>query len=105
MENPLNLLMNPKSIATIGAGNNIMKMGTLHALSIVKTGYNGKFTFNLAAQHKDNLYFGINLNSHFINYDKYTAFYEDNSNDSALVNNVFFENRLSTNGYRVYLRR
>ena len=43
MENPLNLLMNPKSIATIGAGNNIMKMGTLHALSIVKTGYNGKF--------------------------------------------------------------
>lgn len=42
-ENPLQLLMNPRSIATIGAGNNPMKMGTLHALSILKDGFTGKF--------------------------------------------------------------
>lgn len=43
MENPLHLLMNPKSVATVGAGNNPAKMGTLQALSIVKDGYQGKF--------------------------------------------------------------
>ncbi|MDW7652121.1 MAG: acetate--CoA ligase family protein [Bacillota bacterium] len=41
--NPLNQLMNPKSIATVGAGNNPSKMGTLHALSILKGGFQGKF--------------------------------------------------------------
>jgi len=41
--NPLHQLMNPRSIATVGAGNNPMKMGTLQALSIIKDGYNGKF--------------------------------------------------------------
>ena len=35
--------MNPKSVATVGAGNNPMKMGTLQALSIIKDGYQGKF--------------------------------------------------------------
>jgi len=42
-ENPLNSLMNPRSIATVGAGNNPTKMGTIQALSIVKDGYRGKF--------------------------------------------------------------
>jgi acyl-CoA synthetase (NDP forming) len=42
-ENPLDFLMNPRSIATVGAGNNPTKMGTIQALSIVKDGYRGKF--------------------------------------------------------------
>ena len=42
-DNPLHLLMNPKSIAVVGAGNNPMKMGTMQALSIIKDGYRGKF--------------------------------------------------------------
>jgi len=42
-ENPLNFLMNPRSIATVGAGNNPTKMGTIQALSIIKDGYRGKF--------------------------------------------------------------
>ncbi|MBN2078495.1 MAG: acetate--CoA ligase family protein, partial [Spirochaetes bacterium] len=42
MKNPLHHLMNPASIAIAGAGNNFMKMGTMHALSIVKDGYTGK---------------------------------------------------------------
>ena len=40
--NPLSRLMNPASIATFGAGNNYMKMGTMQALSIVKDGYAGE---------------------------------------------------------------
>jgi acetyltransferase len=42
-ENPLKLLMNPKSVAVVGASNDPMKMGTIQALSIVKDGYNGAF--------------------------------------------------------------
>ncbi|RPI97793.1 MAG: CoA-binding protein, partial [Spirochaetales bacterium] len=41
--NPLHRLMNPASIATIGAGNNFLKMGTMHALSITMDGYAGRF--------------------------------------------------------------
>lgn len=41
-ENPLHLLMNPRSIAVAGAGNNFMKMGTLNALSIVKDSFPGR---------------------------------------------------------------
>jgi acetate---CoA ligase (ADP-forming) len=36
-------LMTPKSIAIVGASNNPMKMGTMHALSILKDGFAGKF--------------------------------------------------------------
>ena len=36
-------LMNPKSVAIVGASNNPMKMGTMHALSILKDGFQGKF--------------------------------------------------------------
>ncbi|MBU2234200.1 MAG: acetate--CoA ligase family protein [Proteobacteria bacterium] len=42
-ENPLHLLLHPRSIAVAGAGNNPAKMGTLQALSILKDGYQGKF--------------------------------------------------------------
>ncbi|MBN1365594.1 MAG: acetate--CoA ligase family protein [Syntrophaceae bacterium] len=41
-ENPLHLLMNPKSIAVVGANNIPTKMGTIQALSILKDGYQGK---------------------------------------------------------------
>lgn len=42
-ENPLHLLLNPRSIATAGASNNPMKMGTLQALSILKDGWQGTY--------------------------------------------------------------
>ncbi len=42
-ENPLNLLMSPKSIAVVGASNDSSKMGTIQALNIITNGYKGKF--------------------------------------------------------------
>ncbi len=42
-DNPLHLLLHPRSIATAGASNNPMKMGTLQALSILKDGWQGTF--------------------------------------------------------------
>jgi acetyltransferase len=41
-KNPLYQLMNPTSVAIVGAGNNPSKMGTLHGQSIVKGGFQGK---------------------------------------------------------------
>ena len=61
-------------------------------------GYNGKINFNAATQYKDNLFLGLNLNSHFINYDRSTLLFEDNSNLGSIINNIEFENTLSTFG-------
>jgi len=62
------------------------------------TGYNGKITFNAAVQYEDNLYLGLNLNSHLINYDRTTLLYETNSNSGSLINEIEFDNTLSTRG-------
>jgi hypothetical protein len=62
------------------------------------TGYNGKFTFNAATQYGDKLYLGLNLNTHFINYERYTFLEESNSNEGSLVTNVGFQNNLLTIG-------
>ena len=62
------------------------------------TGYNGKLSANLSLQYQDNIYLGINLNSHFINYDRSTFLFEENSNIGSLVSEVGFENNLSTIG-------
>jgi len=42
-ENPLKLLMNPRSIAWVGASNNPEKMGSIQVLNFLKTGYKGRF--------------------------------------------------------------
>ena len=62
------------------------------------TGYNGKVAFNFGAQYDDNLYLGINLNSHFLNYERSTFLYEQNNNAGSIVNQVGFENTITTNG-------
>ena len=69
-----------------------------HNYSYASTGYNGKISFNMAAQYEDNLYLGLNLNSHFIDYRRSTLLFEDNSNAGSLVNSIDFENTLSTRG-------
>ncbi|GAA3653504.1 outer membrane protein transport protein [Flavivirga jejuensis] len=69
-----------------------------HDYSYFASGYNGKVTFNIAAQHEDNLYLGLNLNSHFIDYQRSTLLFEDNSNAGSIVNSIEFEDNLSTRG-------
>tara|TARA_R110000868_G_scaffold82992_2_gene234387 strand:+ start:2675 stop:4189 length:1515 start_codon:yes stop_codon:yes gene_type:complete len=62
------------------------------------SGYNGKITFNAAFQYDENLYLGVNLNSHLINFDRFTRLLESNSNSASLINQINFENTLSTTG-------
>lgn len=75
--------------------------------SFTSKGFNGKASFNAAAQYKDFLSIGINLNAHFIDYRQSTAFYEENdfqnTNTDYLVNRLAFYNDLYTygNGFSV----
>ncbi len=62
------------------------------------TGLNGKFSFNFATQYEDFLYLGLNLNSHFINYDRVTIMSELNNNSGSITNEIYFEDRLNTLG-------
>ncbi len=62
------------------------------------TGLNGKFSLNVGAQINQNMYIGINLNSHFINFDRVTDFFEGNNNTGSNVNEIIFTNKLSTIG-------
>lgn len=64
----------------------------------ISTGLNGKLTVNVGAQFMDDLYMGININSHFINYERTTIFHEENDNAGSEINQVHYENSLSTLG-------
>ena len=64
----------------------------------VTRGYNGKVTFNAAVQYKDNLFLGLNLNSHLLRYDRSTQLFEDNTNVGSFINNIDFQNTLATFG-------
>jgi hypothetical protein len=77
--------------ANVNSGN------FFHDYLYTSTGYNGKISFNMAAQYEDNLYLGVNLNSHFINYNHTSSLLEDNSNGN-LITEIDFDNTLSTTG-------
>lgn len=64
----------------------------------VATGLNGKLSFNAATQFKDFLYLGLNLNTHFVNYENSTELSEFNSNSGSETTEVYFGNNLNTNG-------
>ncbi|MDT0556984.1 OmpP1/FadL family transporter [Patiriisocius hiemis] len=66
--------------------------------ALLSNGYNGKFSFNVATQYEDNLYFGINLNSHYFEYNESTFFEERNSNAGSTINQIGFQNNLATTG-------
>ena len=62
-------------------------------------GYNGKLTFNASGQYKDKFYFGVNINTHFIDYKQSTSFYEENTNNLfSGVQRLRFDNELNTFG-------
>ncbi|MFD0860644.1 OmpP1/FadL family transporter [Sungkyunkwania multivorans] len=68
--------------------------------SYATSDYNRKFTFNLAAQYKENLYLGLNLNSHVVDYRRSTFISEigfDRVNDFS-VTEIEFANELYTYG-------
>ncbi|WP_309641838.1 outer membrane protein transport protein [Flavobacterium sp.] len=63
-------------------------------------GYNGKVALNLATQYKDKFFFGLNLNTHFTDFEKKTLFYEENDNSQTpdAIKNILFGNYQHTYG-------
>ncbi|SHG95689.1 Outer membrane protein transport protein (OMPP1/FadL/TodX) [Flavobacterium fluvii] len=69
--------------------------------SVYSNGYNGKLSFNMATSFKDQIYIGINLNSHFTDFYRSSTFYERNGNPTNLdftVKSIAFDNDLYTYG-------
>jgi len=66
--------------------------------SLASTGYNGKLSFNGAGQYGENTYVGLNINSHFFDYDQSTVLRESNTNSASSVQDVRFENNLRSTG-------
>ena len=61
-------------------------------------GYSGKYTINFATQYGENLFLGINLSSHAIDFDRSTFIFETNNNTNASIRQIGFENNLSVLG-------
>ncbi|MEG3657191.1 outer membrane protein transport protein [Arenibacter palladensis] len=62
------------------------------------TGYNSKFTANLASQYGDNLYLGASLNIHSVFLDKLTQLSERGFNAESEIQSITFDNLLRTQG-------
>lgn len=62
------------------------------------TGLNGKISFNIGTQFRDFLYLGLNLNSHFINYESSEEVSEISNDRNSATNEIYFGNDLRTNG-------
>ena len=78
--------------------SNIAPGNFYHEYSYITTGNNNKLSFNAAMKYQDNFYFGLNLNTHFVDFNRSTYLFESNDNLGSLVNEVGFENNLKTYG-------
>ena len=97
VENPDNLSEGDPGYYDLNSYVSYLTPGTYDQIyTYAATGLNGKFSFNFATQYQDVLYLGLNLNSHFINYERVTSM--DEINLAAAEEYVFFEDRLSTLG-------
>lgn len=83
---------NTQYTSNVGSGNFNQEY------TFLSEGYSGKYTLNLATQFTDDYYFGINLNSHVIDYQQSTFLYETNNNQGSTVNQIGFQNNLSVLG-------
>ena len=81
----------------VGAGGNYYQENKIRS-----TGYNSKLAFNFSGQYTDKWFFGLNLNSHFLDYRQSSSFYETNSNpknaNGSTVDAIRFYNDLYTYG-------
>ncbi len=62
------------------------------------SGYNSKFTVNLAGQYQENLYLGASLNFHTVLYEKFTLFDESGYDAASAIQFATFDNLLRTEG-------
>lgn len=62
------------------------------------SGYNGKFTLNMASQFQETLFLGASLNFHSVDFTKLTRFSERGHNADSEIQFIDFDNLLHTEG-------
>lgn len=62
------------------------------------SGYNGKFTVNMAGQYQENLFLGASLNFHTVLYDRLTLLDESGYDSASEIQFATFDNFLHTQG-------
>ncbi|MEP4883267.1 aromatic hydrocarbon degradation protein, partial [Maribacter dokdonensis] len=62
------------------------------------TGYNSKFTINVASQYKENIYLGASLNFHSVLYTQFDQFTESGYEPNSEITRTTFDNYLETEG-------
>ncbi|WP_394907832.1 OmpP1/FadL family transporter [uncultured Mesonia sp.] len=77
--------------------SNTTTNNTYHSYSQQGTGFNGKFSLNGSLALQNKFYIGLNLNAHFINFERITSYFE-RPNQSSRLSSIYFENNLSTIG-------
>jgi len=69
-----------------------------HNLNRITSGYNSRFTANIATQYKERIHFGASLNFNSILYDRYDEYTESNYSADSEIQRTTFDNRLFTQG-------
>ncbi|EDP95368.1 UPF0164 family protein [Kordia algicida OT-1] len=72
--------------------------GADHDYIVQTSGFNRKYTFNVAAQYRNNLYLGLNINSHDVDYRERRVLVETPVNDASGLQYAEFSNELYTYG-------
>lgn len=98
-------ILDPSSTAATNTTyySNVAPGGNYYQENRIKsTGYNSKISFNFSGQYTDKWFFGLNLNSHFLDYRQSSSFFESNSNPKyatgSTVDVIRFNNDLYTYG-------
>ena len=87
---------NTQYVSNVTPGGNY-----IHKNTNLTTGYNSKISFNAASSYNNKLYFGLNLNTHFIDYRQSSSFTENNNNSLTQnynVTQIQFNNELYSYG-------
>jgi len=83
---------------TIYTSNADYSNGAIQDYIVQTSGFNRKYTFNIASQYKDNLYLGLNINSHDVDYRERRVFIETPVNTDSGLQYAEFSNELYTYG-------
>lgn len=83
---------------TLYTSNADYSNGAIQDYIVQTSGFNRKYTFNIASQYKDNLYLGLNINSHDVDYRERRVFIETPVNADSGLQYAEFSNELYTYG-------
>jgi len=90
-------LIDPASQSSTSYISNVNSASYTNDMITRESGLNGQLAFNLGTQLYEKLYLGMNVNFHFVNYDRFSSYIENNSGPGD-IREVYYENDLRTRG-------